>query len=88
MPTYDYKCEKCGHDFEEMLPIIRRHEPTEHPCPFPTCGGVVELQVAAPGFAYDNIPSKGHPKKTPDWMTDRLKDIKKNQPEATMNIPG
>jgi len=21
MPTYDYKCEKCGHEFEDMLPI-------------------------------------------------------------------
>ena len=40
-----------------------------------------------PGFAYDNISSPGHLKKTPGWMKDRLKDIKKNQPLSTMSIP-
>ena len=50
--------------------------------------GDVRQVIAMPGFAYDNIASKGHPKKTPDWMTDRLKDIKKSQPKADFTIPG
>ena len=40
-----------------------------------------------PGFAYDNISSPGHLKKTPSWMKDKLKTIKKEQPLATMSIP-
>ena len=35
-------------------------------------------------FAYDNISSPGHTKKPPSWMTDKLKEIKKNQPKSTM----
>ena len=40
-----------------------------------------------PYFAYDNISSPGHKKSTPSWMKDKLKEIKRNQPKATMNIP-
>jgi len=51
------------------------------------CGGKID-QV--PGktpaaFAYDNIASPGHPKKPPSWMTDKLREIKKQQPKSTMS---
>ena len=99
MPTYDYKCEKCGYEFEEFLTISRRNEPTETPCTqnidvqqtehmtfAQVCGGEVkQIIVKASGFAYDNIASPGHAKKPPSWMTDKLKEIKKNQPKATMS---
>ena len=99
MPTYDYKCEKCGHEFEESLPIARRKEPTKIPCSRqiidnnydPQCfdcnGEVVQKILSAPGFAYDNISSPGHKKSTASWMKDKLKEIKRTQPLATMNIP-
>ena len=33
MPTYDYRCEKCGNEFEDFyLPMAKRAEPTESPC--------------------------------------------------------
>ena len=93
MPTYDYRCEKCGNEFEDFLPMAKRAEPTEEPCDkqlhraAPVCGGKID-QV--PGktptaFAYDNISSPGHTKKPPSWMTDKLKEIKKEQPKATMS---
>ena len=50
--------------------------------------GDVRQVVGTPYFAYDTIASKGHPKKTPDWMRDKLKDIKKTQPGADFTIPG
>ena len=74
MPTYDYECIKCGYTFEESLKIADRDAPTELPCVQQVpktkhmsfeCGGEVKQMIVAPGFAYDNIPSKGHPKKTP-----------------------
>ena len=47
--------------------------------------GDVRQVVGAPLFAYDNISSPGHKKKPPSWMTDKLKEIKKNPPKATMS---
>ena len=89
MPTYVYKCSSCDEEWEESLPYEDRDDPVEKgSVHLNYCDGAVTRIPAMPGFCYDNIPSKGHPKKTPDWMTDKLKEIKKNQPGATMSIPG
>ena len=89
MPTYDYKCEKCGNEFERMLPISQRNEPTEIPCPILSkddgyCEGVIKkIIVKASGFAYDNIRTK-HSKKEPGWFKDKMTDMKKNIPGNTL----
>ena len=89
MPTYVYKCDTCEEEWEESLSYEDRNMPVEVGCVATApCDGNISRIPQMPGFAYDNIPSKGHPKKTPDWMTDKLKEIKKKQPGATMNIPG
>ena len=87
MPTYDYRCEKCGNEFEDFLPMAKRAEPTEEPCDKQYCGGKIsQVPGSTPtAFAYDNISSPGHTKKPPSWMTDKLKEIKKEQPKATMS---
>ena len=52
------------------------------------CGeGKIHQKIGVPLFAYDNISSPGHKKSTPSWMKDKLKDIKRNQPGATMTVP-
>ena len=80
MPTYDYECIKCGYSFEEDLKIADRKIPTEERCRFPTCGGEVkQIIVKASGFAYDNIRTK-HSKKEPGWFSDKIKDLKRNNP--------
>ena len=33
MPIYEYKCEVCGHEFEEMLHFSERDVPLNTPCP-------------------------------------------------------
>jgi|TARA_B100000424_G_scaffold67103_1_gene49639 putative FmdB family regulatory protein len=85
MPTYDYRCDNCGYTFEEVVPISQRKVP-EGRC-MKCNNGDIRQVVAAPYFAYDNISSPGHKKSTPSWMKDKLKEIKRNQPKATMNIP-
>ena len=96
MPTYDYRCENCGNEFEDFLPMAKRAEPTEEPCDKQIektkhmsikCGGKInQVPGSTPAaFAYDNIASPGHPKKPPSWMTDKLKEIKKKQAGATMS---
>ena len=32
MPIYEYKCEDCGHEFEEMLHFSEREVPLNTPC--------------------------------------------------------
>ena len=97
MPTYDYRCEKCGHTFEEDLKIADRKIPTESPCTqdinvqqtkhmsfAQACGGEVkQIIVKASGFAYDNIRTK-HSKKEPGWYSDKIKDMKRNIPGNTL----
>jgi len=98
MPTYDYRCEKCGHTFEESLKIADRNVPTESPCTqdidvqqtkhmtfAQACGGEVkQIIVAASGFAYDNIRTRHSTKKVPGWYTDKIKDMKRNIPGNTL----
>jgi putative FmdB family regulatory protein len=50
MPIYEYKCENCGHEFEEMLHFSERNNPLITPCPFPTCAGKVHLKMSLGSF--------------------------------------
>ena len=91
MPTYDYKCKKCGHTFEESLKVVDRGVPTESPCErqlhraAPICGGEVALVVAAPYFGYDNIHTRHSTNnKEPGWFKDKITDLKRNNPGHSM----
>ena len=84
MPTYDYICDSCGYEFEKFLTISRRAEPTEEPCS--KCGALIRIKPATPLFAYDNIKT-GSNGKVDRGFRDRMIDIKKSHPGATMNIP-
>ena len=88
MPNYDYKCENCGDEFEEQLMIAERHAPLDKPCKKCYTEGSVKQIIGMPLFAYDNVASKGHTKKTPDWLTDKMKVIKEKSPGADFTIPG
>ena len=87
MPTYDYRCVKCGNQFEAFLAISRREEPTKEACL--ECGGEITIKPAAPLFAYDNISSRSSVKnhRVDREFRDRLIDIKKSHHGALMNIP-
>ena len=88
MPTYDYKCEKCEHEFEEFLTIARRNEPTETPCErqvhraAPICGGEIKMKTVAPGIG---DPLKMGIKKPDGRYVEKLKEIKKNHPLCTVS---
>ena len=88
MPTYDYKCVKCEHEFEEMLSISRRKEPTEVPCErqlhraAPICGGEIKMKAVAPGIG---DPLKLGLKKPDGRYVEKLKEIKKNHPLGTVS---
>ena len=48
MPIYEYKCEDCGHEFEEMLHFSERDNPMNAPCS--TCAGKVHLKMSLGSF--------------------------------------
>ena len=50
MPIYEYKCENCGYEFEEMLHFSERDDPLNTPCSFPTCAGKVHLKMSLGSF--------------------------------------
>ena len=47
MPIYEYKCEDCGVESEEMLHWSERDVPINTPC---TCGGKVHLKMSLGSF--------------------------------------
>ncbi len=48
MPTYEYECEKCGHEFEAFQTIT---EPPVEKCP--VCGGYVHRVISGgAGFLF------------------------------------
>ena len=86
MPTYDYRCEECGHTFEESLKIADREIPTISPCEekvhraAAVCGGEIKQIIVAPYFGYDNIKTRhSQNNKVPSWYTDKIKDLKKSK---------
>src|SRR5579863_5582815 len=47
MPLYEYKCKKCGHQFEKIQKYSDR---MVRKCP--DCGGVVEQMISAPAVQF------------------------------------
>jgi putative FmdB family regulatory protein len=47
MPLYEYKCKKCGHQFEKIQKFSDR---MVKKCP--DCGGVVEQMISAPAVQF------------------------------------
>lgn len=44
MPTYDYQCQACGHDFSAM------HKISDDAPSCPQCGGAVRKKLSAPAI--------------------------------------
>ena len=95
MPTYDYRCEKCGNEFEEILKIADRNVPTESSCTqnidvqqtehmtfAQACGGEIKMKTVAPGIG---DPLKMGIKKPDGRYVEKLKEIKKNHPLGTVS---
>jgi putative FmdB family regulatory protein len=73
---YEFQCNKCGHLWEENLPIARRNEPLDGPCPNCKKKGGVEKQFVT-SICYDT-KSSGAISRTPDSFNDLLKNMKKH----------
>ena len=48
MPLYEYKCEDCENEFEEMLHFSERDNPINESCS--SCKGKVQLKMSMGSF--------------------------------------
>ena len=82
MPTYQYKCKSCNHEFETYLKIDDRKKPEKKPCP--SCGKKqVEIHFGTPPAIGD--PIRMGIKKPDKEFTQLLKRIKKNNRGSTIS---
>tara|TARA_Y100000296_G_scaffold85787_1_gene122858 strand:- start:594 stop:839 length:246 start_codon:yes stop_codon:yes gene_type:complete len=81
MPTYQYKCEKCGDEFEEIHRINEREFPLQTPCE--TCSGILQIVPQMPSMVSMRDGWRRH---TDDGWKDRLKQIKRNNPGSTLDV--
>ena len=74
MPLYSYKCEACEHEFDEVLPIDQRENPTKEACPVCATPGTVHKTLSTPRIVSGVGDFR---RKVPDFFKDRLREIKK-----------
>lgn len=82
MPTYDYICGECKDVREMILPMSRRNEPTEEPCP--KCGAKAVTQKIGSGGIGDAV--RMGLQKPPAGFNEVLRNISKVSPNNTMKI--
>ena len=88
MPTYQYKCTKCGFEMEETLRIDDRHLPIENSQKYGTCNDTdadpCDLQIV-PQFPAQISMRDSFRRHTSDGWKDRLKEIKRQNPGSNLD---
>jgi len=76
MPTYNYRCEKCEHAWEDFLSMADYEKPTKEPCP--QCG-VTEVRKVIGGMPGIGVDATLTPDKATggDWseLMGRMKKV-------------
>lgn len=77
MPTYNYKCSNCNHEFEKFLKISEMNIPLEQPCPECNTENFISKIISAVKTSYLCPDQTGKVKPPQEW-TDFLNKLKKN----------
>ena len=86
MPTYQYKCNNCGLEFEETHKIADRNIPCENPKKYGACDddSSCDIQIV-PQFLSMVSMRDGWRRHTSDGWKDRLKEIKRQNPGSNLD---
>ena len=90
MPTYQYKCNSCGFEFEESHKIADRNIPCEDPKKYGICKRPYtdvtpcEVQIV-PQFLSQISMRDAFRRHTSDGWKDRLKEIKRQNPGSNLD---
>jgi putative FmdB family regulatory protein len=80
MPLYDYRCDACGHKWEENLTISNRDKPCKSECPHCEKKGEVKKDIA--GFPGLNVDTTLTPdKKTGGRGSEIMNKVNNNLPD-------
>jgi len=83
---YEYICSVCQEVWEDNQTIDNREKPCRERCPHCKAENSVSRAYNAPP-ALSSDGGKGIQTRTPNWMRDRLKNIKKYSPGPnTINV--
>jgi putative FmdB family regulatory protein len=82
MPFYDYKCDACGHAFEEFLAMSKRKSPCNQGCP--ACG-VKKVRQYLPTSPSACDPVRVGKRRIDGGFREVISKIKKGHPRN--NIP-
>ena len=82
MPTYLYRCNKCGDEFEEVHKIADREIPLKSPCDMTNfCDGELEIVPQMPSMVSMRDGFRRH---TSDGFKDRMKEIHRSNPGSQL----
>ena len=82
MPTYQYKCNECGNEFEEIHRVADREIPVDKVCG--VCGrGKIQLIPQIPSMISMRGSWRQH---TSDGWKDRMKEIARNNPGHSLDV--
>ena len=82
MPTYLYRCNECGNEFEEIHRIADREIPVDKLCGI--CGrGNIQLAPQMPSMVSMRDGWRRH---TDQGWKDHLKQIKRNNPGSNLDV--
>ena len=79
MPTYNYRCKECNHEFTEIHKMSDRKIPTQSPCP--ECGVSDSVVQALSTFAlgdpvmYGSIANRRPPMDFKEGVLDKVKKM-------------
>lgn len=82
MPTYDFKCERCGHEFETIISFKKLEETETGPCP--NCNQQSLKQVITRASVID--PFVAGRMKYPDEWKGFINRMKKKNPGGNVNV--
>jgi putative FmdB family regulatory protein len=83
MPTYNYKCSNCGHEFEQFLSMKDNDKPTHEPCI--KCNQLTIKQIIIQSSLVTEINVEQKYKQPEDWKA-FLRHIKRKNPGSNINV--
>jgi|TARA_R110000744_G_scaffold165439_2_gene282565 putative FmdB family regulatory protein len=88
MPTYQYKCNNCDFELEEVFRMDDRNDPVDHPEKYGTCSDEnsdsCDLHLVPQLMAVQYTMRDGIQRHTSDGFKDRMKEIHRTTPGSQL----
>ena len=87
MPTYDYRCEDCGEDFEVLISIAEKEEEVPQECE--ACGSTnTHSLISPPNFILKGDGWSGKNERIKRQMAEKNRRLRVKEEEQKRDAPG